>query len=745
MNSTATAVATSPSTSPSAAAAASRRNRRALRQAGGGGDGGETAAAEAARAARRNRIAGTGVPTSPKAAKAANSAASPSPSLGHANPNGPGASNGGSTSAASPSVAKLAAAFDDLGMPSATGGSGSRPSDGARGNSSSGSRRTSAASTRNGSVRRSGNTILSGGGIGSSNATNATATATGRVSAVPSPQDVADEFVVGRRRLQQQQQLPQRTVSPSRSRNMAAVRNYVASTTAAKTNTTSTPTTVESPSQTPSTSNQKQPLRVDTHSSTATASPSVASPDTHLGSANSSELGSLASPAAASTAGADSLAYSQNTSKSSSAFGVGVGSGGGGGFGEDRLSGQATNDIPATRRSADVTNRIGAGRVGASTSNGEWANFAQPQPQPQPQHQPRLQMRSGAPSNATSTRPATAAAAGRPLTADSVDDNFDEGTHGDGGGSLYSRYDDLSKLSSQGKHQDRVMPPADERSHLVNPNGMWRSFDSYENKSHATAIVYGHDASGTAGGSGFGSGNAGAPTGSGGAAQDGTSIDVVSMSFSPTHQGNGHSASQVSVDAGGGGRPQGTFDDEDTNTVGSQLTDDRSWSRSVNLRQQHLRAQGRDYDDDADSRGSRRRQKSGKDRGKNAAGEGDLTGWALNTDDLNHFKEQVDQPQVKAALGASAAVVAGGKSLFSLLIAAWTDCISFLIYSCLVSSPNLLTSFHVGYISTSRNLWPGRSIAWGCRCWAWCWSNADAGRTEKSNEGQGHSRRTTDL
>ena len=686
MNSTATAVATSPSTSPSAAAAASRRNRRALRQAGGGGDGGKTAAAEAARAARRNRIAGTGVPTSP------NSAASPSPPPGHANPNGSGASNGGSTSAASPSVAKLAAAFDDLGMPSAPGGSGSRPSDGVRGNSSSGSRRASAASTRNGSVRRSGNTILSGGGIGSSNATNATATATGRASAVPSPQDVADEFVVGRRRLQQQQQLPQRTVSPSRSRNMAAVRNYVASTTAAKTNTTSTPTTVESPSQTPSTSNQKQPLRVDTHSSTATASPSVASPDTHLGSANSSELGSLASPAAASTAGADSLAYSQNTSKSSSAFGVGVGSGGGGGFGEDRLSGQATNDIPATRRSADVTNRIGAGRVGASTSNGdEWANFAQPQPQPQPQHQPRLQMRSGAPSNATSTRPATAAAAGRPLTADSVDDNFDEGTHGDGGGSLYSRYDDLSKLSSQGKHQDRVMPPADERSHLVNLNGTWRSFDSYENKSHATAIVYGHDASGTAGGSGFGSGNAGAPTGSGGAAQDGTSIDVVSMSFSPTHQGNGHSASQISVDAGGGGRPQGTFDDEDTNTVGSQLTDDRSWSRSVNLRQQHLRAQGRDYDDDADSRGSRRRQKSGKDRGKNAAGEGDLTGWALNTDDLNHFKEQVDQPQVKAALGASAAVVAGGKSLFSLLIAAWTDCISFLIYSCLVSSPNLLS------------------------------------------------------
>ena len=163
------------------------------------------------------------------------------------------------------------------------------------------------------------------------------------------------------------------------------------------------------------------------------------------------------------------------------------------------------------------------------------------------------------------------------------------------------------------------------------------------------------------------------------------------MSFSPTQQGNGHSASQVSVDAGGGGRPQGTFDDEDTNTVGSQLTDDRSWSRSVNLRQQHLRAQGRDYDDDADSREGRRRQNNGKDRGKNATGEGDLTGWALNADDLNHFKEQVDQPQVKAALGASAAVVAGGKShiFVAHLRLDELNCISFL--STLAWCPNLLS------------------------------------------------------
>ena len=209
------------------------------------------------------------------------------------------------------------------------------------------------------------------------------------------------------------------------------------------------------------------------------------------------------------------------------------------------------------------------------------------------------------------------------------------------------------------------MAPVDERPQLTNPNGTSRSFDSYENKSHATAITYGqHDTNGAVGG-GVGASNA-AANGGGSAKRDGTSIDVVTQSFSPTHQSNTYPSSQASVGAGGGSRPgvDGTFDDEDANTVGSQLTDDRSWSRSVNIRQQHLRAQGRDYDDDADSRGSRRRRKSGKNGGKETGGgEGDMTGWALNANDLNHFKEQIDQPQVKAALGASAAVVAGGKSL----------------------------------------------------------------------------------
>ena len=673
----------------------------------GGGGTAPATATTAAEAARRNRIVGTGIPTSPRANSAS---AVSSASSGGSGINKPaiGSGSGNRRVGGSPSAAEVAAAFEDLGMPSmnGTGGnsSGNAKQNGAaigiNSTSVNGRDRASAGtSTRSGSVRRSGNTILSSSAAAGSNAnaTNAAA-GSGTRAAMPSPQDVADEFV-GRRRLQQQLQqqgpagmdvtmsntqkasasanaarsnsLRESTTSPIRSRNTAAVRNYVASSTntasttstatSMKAKTTTTPTRyamVESPSKTPSTSNRKQQaLRVDTRSGTRSANGttatghSVASPETHLGSVNSSELGSLASPVAASTV-ADSLAYSQNTSKDSSGFG-GLG---GGGFGDDMLSGQATNDIPATTTAVKTMNNGGGGV--ASTGEGEWSRSnavrQNGSTQPQPQPQPRLQMRNGTQSTANAF-----GATGPTLTADSVDDNFDDGTHG--GGSITSRYDDLSKLSSRYSRPDRVMAPVDERPQLANPNGTSRSFDSYENKSHAThatAITYGqHDANSAVGG-GVGASTA-AAEGGGSAKRDGTSIDVVTQSFSPTQKGSAYPSSQASV---GTSRPNGTFDDEDTNTVGSQLTDDRSWSRSVNLRQQQLRAQGRDCDDDADSRGSRRRRKSGKKGGKDSSGEGDLIGWALNADDMNHFKEQVDQPQVKAALGASAAVVAGGKS-----------------------------------------------------------------------------------
>ena len=665
-----------------------------------------TTAAEAARAARRNRIAGTGVATSPRA-----NAGAAGGSINNKQPSAKNGPNAWISGGGSPSPAEVAAAFEELGMPSmnGTGNSNSRSSgkqNGSAAGANTGGRASAGTSTRSGSVRRSGNTILSSSAA-TGNAANSNAAAgsgsTGNGSAraaMPSPQDVADEFV-GRRRLQQQQlaqqqqqqqqglagmdvttsntqnananaarnnSLRQSTTSPIQSRNTAAVRNYVASSTnnssvsnsATKANTT-TPTRyamVESPSaKTPSTSNRKQSLRVDTHTRPTSgtrsaggtnATPhSAASPDTHLGSVNSSELGSLASPAAASTV-ADSLAYSQNTSKSSSGFGVGAG-----GLGEDMLSGQATNDIPATTAAAKMMNGGSGGASGAgSYGNGnEWVNASHQNGtvQPQPRQQSRSQMRTG-------TQAATT------LAAKSVDDNFDGGTHG--GGSIASRYDDLSKLSSRYNQPDRVMAPVDERPHLASPNGTSRSFDSYENKSHAThatAITYGqHDANNGAVSSGVGTSMAAANDGRD-SKRDVTSIDVVTQSFSPTQKGNACPSSQASVGTTGASRLNGTFDDEDTNTVGSQLTDDRSWSRSVNLRQQQLRAQGRDYDDDADSRGSRRRQKNGKS-GKETSGEGDLTGWALNADDLNHFREQADQPQVKAALGASAAVVAGGKS-----------------------------------------------------------------------------------
>ena len=681
-----------------------------------------TTAAEAARAARRNRIAGTGIPTSPRA-NAASGVSSASSGGGGGGINKPaiGSGSGNRRVGGSPSAAEVAAAFEDLGMPSmnGTGGNGNRSGNakqngaavGIDGTSVNGRDRASAGtSTRSGSVRRSGNTILSSGAAGSSNAnaTNAAAGSSAR-AAMPSPQDVADEFV-GRRRLQQQRarqqqqqqqhgpagmdvtmsnaqkanananaarsnnSLRESTTSPIRSRNTAAVKNYVASstnnasTTSTATSTTTTPTRyamVESPSKTPSTSNRKkQPLRVETHSGTRSANGttatahSVASPDTHLGSVNSSELGSLASPAAASTV-ADSLAYSQNTSKDSSGFG-GLG---GGGLGDDMLSGRATNDIPATTTAAKMMSNGDSGGV-ASAGDGEWSRSnavrQNDSTQPQPQPQPRLQMRNGTQSTANAF-----GATGSNLTADSADDNFDDGTHG--GGSITSRYDDLSKLSSRYSRPDRVMAPVDERPQLANPNGTSRSFDSYENKSHAThatAITYGQHDTNSAVGGGVGASTA-AGNGGGSAKRDGTSIDVVTQSFSPTQKGSAYPSSQASV---GTSRPNGTFDDEDTNTIGSQLTDDRSWSRSVNLRQQQLRAQGRDYDDDADSRGSRRRRTRGKKGGKDSSGEGDLTGWALNADDMNHFKEQVDQPQLKAALGASAAVVAGGKSLYDALL-----------------------------------------------------------------------------
>ena len=690
---------------------------------GSGGGGTATTAAEAARAARRNRIAGTGIPTSPRVSSA-DGVSSPSSGAGAGGAAAGGGgvkkqssgSGSGNRIGGSPSAAEVAAAFEDLGMPSMNGTGNSKGSakqnghgiNGTSGTASSRDRTSAGTSTRSGSVRRSGNTILSSGAASGSNAANAAA-GPGTRAAMPSPQDVADEFV-GRRRLQQQRAFQQQqqqqeegpagmhvvtmsntqnanvnanaarnnglreaTTSPLRSRNTAAVKNYVAASastsTSMKANTT-TPTRytmVESPSKTPSTSNRKQSLRVDTHTSArsggasgTTAAPhSAASPDTQLGSVNSSELGSLASPAAASTF-ADSLAYSQNTSKSGSGFGMGSG-----GLGDDVLSGQATNDIPATTTAAKMMSNGGSIGV-ASTGDEEWtkSDAVRQNGSAQPQSQPRLHMRTGTQSTAN-----TFTATGSTLTAESVDDNFDDGTHG--GGSITSRYDDLSKLSSRYNRPDRVMAPVDERPQVANPNGTSRSFDSYENKSHAThathatAITYGqHDTNGAAGG-GVGA-SAAAANGGGSAKRDGTSIDVVTQSFSPTHQGNTYPSSQASVGAASGGRPigGGTFDDEDTNTVGSQLTDDRSWSRSVNLRQQHLRAQGRDYDDDADSRGSRRRRKSDKNGGKESGGgEGDMTGWALNADDMNHFREQVDQPQVKAALGASAAVVAGGKSL----------------------------------------------------------------------------------
>jgi len=536
---------------------------------------------------------------------------------------------------ANPSAAEVAAAFEDLGrVPSsrlAGNGGGSKLNGTAAG--ADGATLVSE-SARNGSVRRSGNTILSStaaaaapspsvsasaaNGGNSSNASNA---ASGS-AAVPSPQDVADEFV-GRRRLQQQQ-----------------LQQGQGQSSTAKT----TPTRydmAESSSKTPSTSNRRQQtLRVDTSAAGAAAaagtSHSAASPDTHHDSVKSSELGSLASPVADSSLG--SLAYSYNTSKGSkgsngfaSSAGVFLGHGNGnvGGFGDDLLSGQATNDIPATTMAAKMN---GGGGVASASTEGERSAIADQQ---NATPQSRLQT----PSGSTMFAPT--------LTTDSVDGKFDEGMHG--GGSITPRYDDLSKLSSRYSRPDRAMAPVDEKPHLANPNGTSRSFDSYENKSHATAIVYGqHDTKGVVGGGGVGAITSVA-NGGGRAKQDGNS-------FSPTQHGNGHAPSQASV-AAGGGRPYGSgvSDDEDT----SQLTDDRSWSRSVNLRQQHLRAQGRDYDDDANSRGSRRRQKSGKSQGKESPGEGD---FLLNADDLNHFKEQVDQPQVKAALGASAAVVAGGKS-----------------------------------------------------------------------------------
>mmetsp|Transcript_15790 Transcript_15790/g.34181 ORF Transcript_15790/g.34181 Transcript_15790/m.34181 type:complete len:1143 (-) Transcript_15790:99-3527(-) len=665
--------------------------------AGSGNDSGTTttamstssSSATAGRARRREaRSAGSGQGKNQRVVASSRSSSS-------AAPTGAGGGTGGGRAGRtpSPSPADLAAAFDDLAPP---------PPPPPRSGSASTGRRVAAGGGPG--SRRSGNTVASSSSVAATSqggTTGTNASGAGSISTAAaddadlSPEAVAKEFVMKRQHQQRDQgaargvdkadtsiavsssaaaaaagmnghgpnktptisdnateEAMAREVSPARSRNAAAVRNYVsgraqsppsarqeagtnggtvrstmnASGTAAgakggadnATTSTSSPTFASGTTNTRYTSTtrnalqKKKQLQIDTSRrarggrrgdssragvgvSSPASSSAAASPGTHVGSIGSSSLGSLASPSSP-----DSLAYSNTHSFSKSSRSTG-----GGG---DLLSGKATNDIPSPERGTSRRTQ-----------------------------QERIKGRI----ESTQQRMMTAHTSRAPDTVYSFADGTDDGTNTE---SMASRYDDLSKMSSRYNRHDPLMAPVDEAVG-ANPNGTSVSYDSYEND-NATAIEYGP-----------------ASESGGGASVGGTSQGGVSQSFSP---GLGVSFSPSQVTGAGG---QYALEDEDNH---SQLTDDRSWSRSVNLRQQHLRGRAGGANDDdqssvmnggryPDSSSNRKQEGSDKnDRSsKNSNGDEGLTDWALNADDWKHFTEQVDQPQVKGALGASAAVVAG--------------------------------------------------------------------------------------
>ena len=663
----------------------------------------------------------------------------------------------------SPSPTDLAAAFDDLAPPPPPPPLSSRAS-------TSRHVAAAAAAAAGAGSRRSGNTVASSsvvaatsqGGTMATNVSGARSISTAAADdADLSPEAVAKEFVMKRQHQQRGQvaarggvkadtnvavsssaaavmnghgpnktpttsdnateEAMAREIRPARSRNTAAVRNYVsgrvqspssarpeagtnASTARSTTNASGTAagarggasnnTTTSSPtfaisgtkntrytSTTRNALQKKKQIQIDTARrarggrggdasragvgiSSPASSSAAASPETHVGSIGSSSLGPLASPSSP-----DSLAYSNTHSFSKSSRSTG----GGGG---DLLSGKATNDIPSPER---ATSRR------------------------------KQQEKSKDRTESTQQRMMTAQTSRAPGTVYSFADDNDDGTNTE---SMASRYDDLSKLSSRHNRHNPLMAPVDEAVG-ANPNGTSVSYDSYEND-NAIAIVYG-----TASASG------------GGASVSGASQGGVSQSFSP---GLGVSFSP-SQSAGAGG--QYALEDEDNH---SQLTDDRSWSRSVNLRQQHLRGHaGGAKDDDQssvmnggrylDSSNSKKQEGSGKNDGssRNTNGDEGLTDWALNADDWKHFKEQVDQPQVKGALGASAAVVAGGKFLYNLkrnhvitrlTLVSHLRCKHFF---CLTICCNI----------RSRNIWSSGRASWCRGRWYRRWRYADTRRAAR--------------